>query len=74
MTDQKAQQLHEAYNKFVSHPEGHWKGIAFAIVDQEQRVLVRQAMDFMGSIVDLEKTLSDGKVALYSKGYWAHGL
>lgn len=74
MTDQKAQQLRDAYNKFVTHPEGHWKGTAIAVVNQEQRSLVRESMDFMGSIVDQEMILDDGKIALYSKGYWAHGF
>ena len=74
MTDQKAQQLRDAYNKFVSHPDGHWKGSAIAVVNQEQRALVREAMDFMGSIVDQEMILGDGHIALYSKGYWAHGF
>ena len=74
MTDQQAQQLRDAYNKFVSHTEGHWKGTAIAVVNQEQRSLVREAMDFMGSIVDQELELSDGKIVLYSKGYWSHGF
>ena len=74
MTNKQVQQLVDAYNKFVSHPEGHWKGSAIAMVNQEQRALVREAMDFMGSLVDHEETLSDGKIALYSKGYWAHGF
>ncbi len=74
MTDQQAQQLVDAYNKFVSHPEGHWKGSAIAVVNQSQRALVREAMDFMGSLVDQELKLSDGNIALYSKGYWAHGF
>ncbi len=74
MTEKKAQQLRDAYDKFVAHPDGHWKGTAIAVVNQEQRSLVREAMDFTGSIVDQEMTLSDGKIALYSKGYWAHGF
>ena len=48
MTDQKAQELRDAYDKFVSHPEGHWKGSAIALISQEQRPLVREAKDFMG--------------------------
>ena len=74
MTDQEVQQLRDAYDSFVSHPEGHWKGSAIAVVNQEQRPIVREAMNFMGSIVDQELTLGDGKIALYSKGYWAHGF
>ena len=74
MTDQKAQQLRDAYDKFVSHPEGHWKGSAIAVVNQEQEPLVREAMNFMGSLVDQEMILGDGQIALYSKGYWAHGF
>jgi len=74
MTDQKAQQLRDAYDKFVSHPDGHWKGSAIAVVNQDQKDLVREAMDFTGSLVDQELELSDGSVALYSKGYWEHGF
>ena len=74
MTDQEAQQLRDAYNKFVTHPNGHWKDIAIAVVNQEQRPLVREAMNFMGSLVDQEMILVNGQIALYSKGYWAHGF
>ena len=75
MTDQKkAQSLRDAYNKFVTHPDGHWKGSAIAVVNQEQRSLVREAMNFMGSLVDQELILGDGQIALYSRGYWAHGF
>ena len=73
-TNEHVQALREAYNQFVSHPDGHWKGEAFAVVDLAQADLVREAMNFHGSIVDDELQTSDGRVALYSRGYWVHGF
>ena len=73
-TQQKVEELQAAYDKFVTHPEGHWKGQAVAVIPQQQKALVHEAMCFMGSIVDQEMVLSNGEIVLYSKGYWAHSF
>jgi hypothetical protein len=35
---------------------------------------VAEAMAFMGSIVDDRRDLPEGRVRLFSEGYWAHGF
>ena len=74
MSKYTLQELQDAYNKHVTHPTGNWKDQAIAVVSKNEYLLVKEAMDSMGSIVDQELALSDGKIALYSKGYYAHGF
>ncbi len=73
MTNEQANKLRSLYNEYVKHPEGHWKGKAFAIVPKEIASQVADAMDFMGSLVDCETPIGD-QVLLKSAGYWAHGF
>ena len=73
MTNEQADKLRSLYNEHVKHPEGHWKGKAFAIVPKEIARQVANAMDFMGSLVDSETEIGD-KVKIVSAGYWAHGF
>jgi hypothetical protein len=54
--------------------ETHWKGPCAAEVSAEIADDVAEAMTFHGSIVDDRRTLPDGRVRLYSEGYWAHGF
>lgn len=74
-TQERAELLRKAYNQYVTHPDGHWKGRAQArLHDKETAALVAEAMDFMGSIVDEITLLPSGAINLYSDGYWAHGF
>ena len=65
--------LRDLYQRFVTHPSGNWKGEAVAEVPADMVALVSEAMDFMGSIVDSRNAARlDGKVHLYSRGYYYH--
>jgi len=79
--NERAGYLRTLYKEHVRHPKtpanptGNWKGRADAIVPAELAADVAEAMEFVGSIVDFRGTSADGKrVALISKGYWAHGF
>lgn len=78
MTNEHAENLRQAYDQYVTHPEGHWKGEAIAFVpnadDKAIIDLVREAMNFHGSIVCAEGPTVDGRYTLFSKGYWANGF
>ena len=74
-TNERAEELRAIYAKHVKHPEGHWKGRAYAIVEPEEAADVAEAMDFHGSIVDSRAPLYQStKIVLFSQGYWAHGF
>jgi hypothetical protein len=52
-----------------------WKGPCYANVPATIADDVAEAMDFMGAIVDSRETCTDGvTVALFSRGYRAHGF
>lgn len=70
----RAEYLHELYKKWVTHPDGHWKGPAIATVPAHLANDVAEAMDFMGSVVDRRTPMDGGRYELYSDGYWAHGF
>lgn len=77
MTNERVEELRQAYNQWVTHPDGHWKGRAIAFVPNDKAIidLVREAMDFMGSIVCEEKrSCFPGQYVLFSEGYWANGF
>lgn len=80
-SNERAEYLRTLYKEHVRHPEtpinpeGHWKGRAEAIVSSEIADDVAEAMEFVGSIIDFRGESPDGeRVALVSKGYWAHGF
>lgn len=74
MTDAHANILRTIYSAHVTHPDGHWKGRAVAVVPAGIADTVADAMNFMGSIVDRRETMAGGRVALLSDGYWSHGF
>ena len=49
-----------------------WKGPCFAVVPSDLASHMSEAMDFMGAVVDLEEPEKDGKVRLWSEGYYTH--
>ena len=52
-----------------------WKGPCYANVPKAIADDVAEAMDFMGALVDDRTPCSDGEtVALFSRGYRAHGF
>lgn len=73
-TQSQAEVLKAAYKEHVIAPYGDWRGPCLAVVSPEKAALVREAMDFMGSIVDHEDVTADGDIRLASDGYWAHGF
>ena len=75
-TTKRCDQLREVYTEHVKSlgEDGHWKDECEAVVPAELADDVREAMDFHGSLVDDEETLADGRVRLFSEGYWAHGF
>lgn len=62
------------YEDYVTHPDGHWKGRAVALAPNGLADDIRDAMDFMGSLVDEEVQLENGWTLLASAGYWARGF
>lgn len=75
-TQKRAEQLRVLYNEHVTalKPEFGQKGPVEAVVPAALVDDVREAMDFMGSLVDNEEDVAGGKVRLYSEGYYAHGF
>ena len=76
-TSKRAEQLRALYDEHVEHPERAefgWKGACEATVPAAIADDVREAMDFMGSLVDDEGDAGGGKVRLFSEGYYAHGF
>lgn len=75
-THKRAEQLRELYQEHVKvlEPDFGWKGAVEAVVPAAIAADVREAMDFMGSIVDDEYDEEGGKVRLFSEGYYAHGF
>jgi len=75
-THKRAEQLRALYAEHVTHlePDFGWKGAVEAVVPAELVADVREAMDFMGSLVDHEEDAAGGKTRLYSEGYYAHGF
>ena len=71
--DERADRLRALYTEHVTHPDGHWKGSARAVVPKEIADEVQKAMNFMGSLVDSRQEV-EGWVLLTSLGYWAHGF
>ena len=70
---ERGDRYRELYSKHVQHPDGHWKGRAFAIVPKEIAQEVADSMDYMGSTVDIFREVGD-RVLIKSAGYWAHGF
>lgn len=74
-TDAWAERMRYLYKTHVKpvDPAMGWKGPCFAHVPFELAADVRDAMCFMGSIVDGEAPVGDEKhVELRSEGYYAH--
>lgn len=74
-SDDWAEYLRETYRQYVTPtgPDKHWKGPCKADAPNEMVDDVREAMNFMGSIVDDEDE-RESVTVLRSKGYWAHGF
>jgi len=75
-TPEHCEALRALYREHVvaTGKDGHWKGPCKAKVTADLAADVADAMNFMGSIVDSERTLKSGMVVLRSRGYWAHGF
>jgi hypothetical protein len=78
-TDERAQELRNIFQEYHEPLDEDaytpWKGRVVAVVepsDDESVKDVREAMDFVGAIVDNEKELPDGSVKLFSRGYYHH--
>ena len=69
-------ELQALFQEHVRHlePDCGWKGRVEAVVAPDLVDGVREAMNFMGALVDDESPAPDGRTRLYSEGYWAHGF
>lgn len=70
-----AERLRYLFRTHVRHlePQLGWKGPCEASVPLEVAADVREAMDFMGALVDHEAPAGDEKhVLLHSEGYYFH--
>lgn len=72
-TADRAEYLRALWTTHVKCGE-HWKGPCYANVPEAIADDVAEAMEFMGAIVDSRDPITTGGVALFSKGYWAHGF
>jgi len=73
-TQKRAEQLRTLWSEHIKHedPQWGWKGPCFAVVPSDLASHMSEAMNFMGAVVDLEEPDEDGKVRLWSEGYYAH--
>lgn len=75
MEEWYAEKLRKMCHDHIQQIDDHWKGRVFAVVPNEDADMMREAMGFIGSIVDWEKPgAKEGTTFLYSDGYWAHGF
>ena len=78
-SQERAEELRALYQQHVKHLDRCTsKGSCYARVPKELADDVAEAMNFMGSLVDVECPYGKGSVMdnvyLYSRGYWAHGF
>lgn len=75
-SQEKAQELRNFFSENIEYLEedvySPWKGRVYAVVQKEDRAKMREAMNFVGAIVDNEKELPDGRIKLFSRGYYHH--
>lgn len=79
-TETRAQELRNLFSERIETLNDNlrtpWKGRVLIVVEpEESREMVetcKEAMNFMGAIVDEVKSLPDGSVKLFSKGYYHH--
>jgi len=74
-TQKRAEQLRALWAEHIKHEDQErwgWKGPCFAVVPSDLASHMSEAMDFMGAVVDLEEPEKDGKVRLWSEGYYIH--
>lgn len=74
-SDERADYLESLWRDHVKVGQD-WKGPAYANVPAEIADDVAEAMAFYGAIVDDRAPITDGtgRVALFSRGYRAHGF
>jgi hypothetical protein len=75
-SDDRCDYLQTLWSTHVKFAGQDWKGPCYANVPGEIADDVAEAMEFMGAIVDTRNPITDGsgQVALFSKGYRAHGF
>lgn len=75
-SQEEAQELRNFFSENIEYLDedvySPWKGRVQAVVDKEDADKMREAMNFVGALVDNEKELPDGKVKLFSRGYYHH--
>lgn len=79
-SETRAQELRNLFSERIEPLNDNlrtpWKGRVLIVVEpEESREMVetcKEAMNFMGAIVDEVKSLPDGSVKLFSKGYYHH--
>lgn len=74
-TQKRAEQLEALWVEHIKHEDRKqwgWKGPCFAVVPSDLASHMSEAMCFMGAAVDFEKPDEEGKVYLWSEGYYTH--
>jgi hypothetical protein len=74
-TNAWADRLRFLFNEHVKHldPQYGWKGACEAVVPKTLAADVREAMNFVGALVDYEQDMGDeGLVLIHSEGYYVH--
>lgn len=78
-SNERAEELREIFSdkaQFLDEDlRSPWKGRVICMVERTDDVSVedvREAMNFIGAIVDEVEELPDGSVKLFSKGYYHH--
>ena len=59
---------------FPGAERGEWRGPVYAVCPSTLVEDVKEALEFMGALVDRVLSLPDGRVTVMSDGYWAHGF
>lgn len=75
-THKRGEALRALFQAHVEHLDAEfgWRGRVSATVPAAIAPDVREAMDFIGALVDDEDDIGDGTVRLFSEGYYAHGF
>lgn len=59
----------------VDFPDGHWKGRVHVVCARRSLVEdAKEALEFMGALVDEVTVWPGGRWFVTSEGYWAHGF
>lgn len=60
----------------VTWSAANWRGPCFCNAPADKADDIAEAMEFVGALIDSREPITDGtgRIALFSRGYWAHGF